>query len=70
MPNDDQLHELVRRAIDKARDHFKEHFRTDDYRCMRALMDRIESEIKLREFDAFRKEHPPWTPPRINPWGC
>jgi hypothetical protein len=68
--NDNDLHAMVRRACDEALEYVNAPHYERDSRRIKASMDRIEAEIRLREYDAFQREHPPWTPPRINPWGC
>jgi hypothetical protein len=67
MTNDD-FHDLVRRAIKTGRDHIEKNYARRQEPCVVALMDQIELEMRVREIEAWKREHPQL--PRINPWGC
>jgi hypothetical protein len=65
-----ELHGLVRKACDAAIEYVNAPQYERDRNRLQAIVARIEAEMRLREFDEFQRNNPPWQRPQFNPWGC
>ncbi len=64
---DREFHDLIAEAIAAARDHIEKHWVHRDHACIAPLMDKIETEIRFREFESYQRSIPQLPG---NPFGC